>query len=315
MEKDTVEESEKTEENESFNSSDISEEDSDEEFYENKKNDNIDVKEEYVEEEYQVPDDIDMEQLIDYLIWLGGEYPQDSEFLWVAEEALKAPLPPSWKFYSSKDDSNADHFFFNIKTGESTYDHPLDEYYKQYFARLKAQKKNIKDVQVTSEEEEENDHIIEKDSLKEDLMQIMREHEETMLQNQKDKFELLLALQQSKHSKQLSEEQVHFLKEIQEMHKEQEKEILDLTKEFDLQRQLHQKQITMENERHAQTLESLRIKHKREVEFVESGMFDSFMISFQKMQNEMKQQFQNELDQMKSQMNELISKNISQTKE
>lgn len=61
----------------------------------------------------------------------------DEEFLFIAEEGLKAPVPEPWKTYFNENDEI---FYVNSVTNEKMYDHPLDEEYRQKFLRLKAEK-------------------------------------------------------------------------------------------------------------------------------------------------------------------------------
>jgi centrosomal protein CEP164 len=62
------------------------------------------------------------------------ELPKDLDFLWIAKEGLKAPLPQGWKPYH--DDSD-DLFFVNPSTGVIQSEHPLDEFYRNKFLNQK----------------------------------------------------------------------------------------------------------------------------------------------------------------------------------
>ena len=55
---------------------------------------------------------------------------KDNEFLWIAEEGLKAPVPEPWQTYFNENDEI---FYVNTATGEKMYDHPLDDKYRQLF--------------------------------------------------------------------------------------------------------------------------------------------------------------------------------------
>lgn len=52
---------------------------------------------------------------------------EDKNLLYIAKEGLKAPLPAPWKPVQTRE---GEIFYHNFNTGESTYDHPCDEYYK-----------------------------------------------------------------------------------------------------------------------------------------------------------------------------------------
>ena len=49
---------------------------------------------------------------------------KDKEFLYIAQEGLKAPVPEPWETYQ---DDNDEIFYVNSQTGQKMYDHPLDE--------------------------------------------------------------------------------------------------------------------------------------------------------------------------------------------
>jgi hypothetical protein len=51
-----------------------------------------------------------------------------------AEEALTAALPEGWTEHT---DASGNSFYFNASTGSSTWEHPLDEYYRSLFLKLK----------------------------------------------------------------------------------------------------------------------------------------------------------------------------------
>ena len=55
--------------------------------------------------------------------------------LWIAREALKAPLPSNWKLCQTPD---GEAFYFNFKTMESIWEHPSDAAFKTKFATFAA---------------------------------------------------------------------------------------------------------------------------------------------------------------------------------
>ncbi|KAF5224416.1 hypothetical protein ECC02_002354 [Trypanosoma cruzi] len=75
-------------------------------------------------------------ELLEYGKWLGMKFPEDKPFLWIAREGLKAPLPENWKACRSE---KGDLYYFNFKTGESNWDHPLDKQFKEL---LQSEKEN-----------------------------------------------------------------------------------------------------------------------------------------------------------------------------
>ena len=70
-------------------------------------------------------------------MFLGMNLDEDREFLYIAEEGLKAAVPEPWEvFYDSKKDM----YFYNRVTKETTYEHPLDQAYREKFLKLKKEK-------------------------------------------------------------------------------------------------------------------------------------------------------------------------------
>lgn len=70
-------------------------------------------------------------------IRLGMDPSRDRDFLWLAEESLRAPLPAGWEM--ANDERCGLPYFFNESTGETQWDHPSDEVYRRRFERLKAE--------------------------------------------------------------------------------------------------------------------------------------------------------------------------------
>lgn len=55
-----------------------------------------------------------------------------------------APLPENWK--PCRTNESADIYYFNFSTGESTWDHPCDEYYKKLYDDEKIKKQSTMKV-------------------------------------------------------------------------------------------------------------------------------------------------------------------------
>ena len=81
-------------------------------------------------------------EVFEYAKWLGMDLEKDVDLFWVAREGLMAPLPKNWKPCKTKD--TEDIYYFNFATGESTWDHPCDGYYK----RLYEEEKKKKEIQT-----------------------------------------------------------------------------------------------------------------------------------------------------------------------
>ncbi|CAJ1987020.1 WW domain containing protein [Leishmania donovani] len=89
-------------------------------------------------------------EMVEYGKWLGMELPDDTPLLWIAREGLKAPLPEHWKACKSE---KGELYYFNFKTGQSIWDHPSDEHYRELLkaekAKLHAKENGKGDKEVT----------------------------------------------------------------------------------------------------------------------------------------------------------------------
>ena len=78
-----------------------------------------------------------IEEIHGYAKFLGMDLKKDQEFLYIAQEGLKAAVPEPWV---TELNENQEIMYYNTITGEQMTDHPLDEQYRQKFLRLKAEK-------------------------------------------------------------------------------------------------------------------------------------------------------------------------------
>lgn len=77
------------------------------------------------EDELRQPTD---EEVQEYAEFLGIKVNEEPHLFWIAKEGVVAPVPPPWKACTENGD---DVFYFNFETGESVWDHPCDEKYRQ----------------------------------------------------------------------------------------------------------------------------------------------------------------------------------------
>ncbi|EFJ05877.1 hypothetical protein SELMODRAFT_96309 [Selaginella moellendorffii] len=84
------------------------------------------VLEEELDSSYEATD----EEVAEYAMWLGFDLPHEKQLLWIAREGLKAELPAQWKPCRTEEDEI---YYFNFDTGESTWDHPCDDFYRYAF--------------------------------------------------------------------------------------------------------------------------------------------------------------------------------------
>lgn len=115
------------------------------------------VLEEEVDPSYE-PTDNEIEE---YARWLGFDMDNDQDLLYLAREGLKAPLPPNWKPCKTTDTGEI--YYFNFVSGESTWDHPCDDYYKK---RYEEAKKKKRDAAKAAREENDDRKRREKESVR-----------------------------------------------------------------------------------------------------------------------------------------------------
>ena len=76
------------------------------------------------------------EEINEYAVYLGMDPAADKDLLYIAEWALSAPLPEGWTEHV---DTSGNEFYFNSMTGVSTYEHPLDGQFREYYRQMKMQ--------------------------------------------------------------------------------------------------------------------------------------------------------------------------------
>ncbi|XP_073718992.1 uncharacterized protein [Misgurnus anguillicaudatus] len=68
------------------------------------------------------------QEIHEYAVEIGIDPEREPELLWLAREGMVAPLPAEWK---PCQDVTGEVYYFNFSTGQSTWDHPCDEQYRQ----------------------------------------------------------------------------------------------------------------------------------------------------------------------------------------
>ncbi|XP_063959893.1 centrosomal protein of 164 kDa-like [Lytechinus pictus] len=69
-------------------------------------------------------------EILEYATTVIGIDPEtEPHLMWIAREGISAPLPADWK--PCQDTSGGDIYYFNFTSGESTWDHPCDEFYRK----------------------------------------------------------------------------------------------------------------------------------------------------------------------------------------
>lgn len=72
-------------------------------------------------------------ELIAYARYLGIDPVADHDLLWIAVEALEAPLPNAWTEHF---DSNDRVFYYNATTRVSSWTHPLEQIYRDTYTKI-----------------------------------------------------------------------------------------------------------------------------------------------------------------------------------
>jgi hypothetical protein len=67
------------------------------------------------------------EELISMCEYLGIRVLSERDMIWIAEDALKAPLPVNWM---AQRDRQGRTFFYNNITQQSRWEHPLDPHFR-----------------------------------------------------------------------------------------------------------------------------------------------------------------------------------------
>ncbi|XP_053780606.1 centrosomal protein of 164 kDa isoform X2 [Desmodus rotundus] len=67
------------------------------------------------------------QEILEFAREIGIDPIKEPELMWLAREGIVAPLPVEWK---PCQDITGDIYYFNFANGQSTWDHPCDEYYR-----------------------------------------------------------------------------------------------------------------------------------------------------------------------------------------
>jgi centrosomal protein CEP164 len=72
---------------------------------------------------------VDARELEEYAAHIGINLELDRDLLWIAAEGLRAVPPAPWKACCEKGCTEV--FYFNFSTGESVWDHPSDDMFRE----------------------------------------------------------------------------------------------------------------------------------------------------------------------------------------
>jgi centrosomal protein CEP164 len=115
------------------------------------------------------------EEIDEYAKWLGMDMVADADLVWVAREGLKAPLPDHWKPCKTDD---GDIYYFNFESGESVWDHPCDEYYRNLYKEEK--KRKTSNAEMQEEKKKEKKERKKKEKEEKEKAKIEKEREKSL---------------------------------------------------------------------------------------------------------------------------------------
>ncbi|KAL3660141.1 hypothetical protein V7S43_014674 [Phytophthora oleae] len=95
-------------------------------------------------------------EVLEYATWLGMDLEGERDLFWIAREGLKAPLPENWKPCKTTDTEEI--YYFNFATGQSTWDHPCDEFYRNLYEEHK-KKRNTTDEQTDEKKKKAKEDV------------------------------------------------------------------------------------------------------------------------------------------------------------
>jgi len=106
------------------------------------------------------------QELVAYARYLGMDPVVDGDLVWIAEQALEAPLPSEW---TEHHDSADRVFYYNVQTHASSWTHPLEQLHRDTYKQIigfrsgdmpsDEQKVKLKKLQVECEDSEKKAHV------------------------------------------------------------------------------------------------------------------------------------------------------------
>ena len=73
----------------------------------------------------------------EFALYLGMNPEEDKDLLWIAVDAMTAKLPEHWEELKAE---NGQSYYYFKRTGQTQWEHPLDEYYRGLYAKLRKDK-------------------------------------------------------------------------------------------------------------------------------------------------------------------------------
>ena len=185
-------------------------------------------------------------ELEEYAVYLGMDPVEDADLIWIAKEGFMASVPEPWMQCENNDGET---YFFNKKTNQATWSHPLDAHYKELYQKEKAKKMqgakqltNSKTGKVmnskaqnTTPNTKQSEKIKETQSVKKDDGEKIEEYSDEEYSEEEEKVEEvkkvqnnLMVASESKKSQPITKE----IKKVQPQTKQEIKKIpVSVTKE------------------------------------------------------------------------------------
>ncbi|KFP90094.1 Centrosomal protein of 164 kDa, partial [Apaloderma vittatum] len=90
------------------------------------------------------------QEIKDYAREIGIDPDKEPELLWLAKEGIMTPLPADWK---PCQDVTGEIYYFNFATGQSTWDHPCDDRYRELVIQERERLRTSGDLKKKEEKE------------------------------------------------------------------------------------------------------------------------------------------------------------------
>mmetsp|Transcript_14063 Transcript_14063/g.39847 ORF Transcript_14063/g.39847 Transcript_14063/m.39847 type:complete len:495 (+) Transcript_14063:293-1777(+) len=94
-------------------------------------------------EKEEEEEDVAEEEIVDMAIHLGQNVRASSQLseaqLWIIDRALEAPLPDGWQEHC---DPEGRSYYYNTASQQSTWDHPMDDHFREMMKSASAQRKS-----------------------------------------------------------------------------------------------------------------------------------------------------------------------------
>ncbi|XP_076850921.1 uncharacterized protein LOC143501230 isoform X1 [Brachyhypopomus gauderio] len=207
------------------------------------------------------------QEVHEYAREIGIDPDGEPELLWLAREGIVAPLPPDWK---PCQDVTGEVYYFNFSTGQSTWDHPCDEHYRQLVAQ---ERECAQPCHGHAMDEEEEDEEPKKASVHEDSELRVAEETELDVDEEKKKREKecvcvceCMCGELSGLLQEVREEvQREHSRKLEQLSQEYQEQLFTLRHEHleEVQRE-HSRKLEQVSQEHQEQLFTLRQKHLEE---------------------------------------------------